>query len=382
MSAAARFLVPLTILAAVTSNAEAMPTTVAFAGQLSTEGVPVEGIIDLGFRLLDGDVVVWEESHSGVEASKGFISVGLGSVDPENNALDVTVFADSPLELEVSVDGVVLSPRLLVRSVPYALRAAVANNAEALDGKLADEFASAAHDHDSRYQRKGPVRSCTGTQKVTGIDEAGSVTCADDLDTRLGIASGGGLQAISDLLSVVDGAITTVRLANSAVTAAKIAANAVGSSEIANNAVGASEIAANAVGASEIAVNAVGAAQISVNAVGRSEIANDAVDSSEIAADAVGSSELAREAVRAENIAGSQVTRSKISGEEIMLYRPPSACTESAVLTLSSTCTTLPCVDPSGVEGFLTCSNECTASGPQTCSNTPIGFLLAPTSAL
>src|SRR5262249_30750101 len=70
------------------SAAHAVPTQVAFAGRIVDASGPINGTVDLGFRLYGGGTQVWSEDHAGVTADQGLISVSLGSV----TALDDTIF--------------------------------------------------------------------------------------------------------------------------------------------------------------------------------------------------------------------------------------------------------------------------------------------------
>ena len=96
------------VTAATPGRAAAVPTQVSFAGRLADAEGPVDRAVDLDFRLYDGVTLVWEESHPDVEAVDGLAFVALGS----ESALDDSVFTGAALELEVTVDGATMSPRL------------------------------------------------------------------------------------------------------------------------------------------------------------------------------------------------------------------------------------------------------------------------------
>lgn len=96
---------------------------------LDTEGDGLSGEHELIFRIYDGaDVVLWEETLA-VDFEEGYYSVNLGE-DEENNPLDEAIFASYPLLMELSVDGVPLSPRHPIQSVPYANLSETAENVE------------------------------------------------------------------------------------------------------------------------------------------------------------------------------------------------------------------------------------------------------------
>lgn len=126
------------------------------------------------------------------------------------------------------------------------------------------------------------------------------------------------IETTSDLSSVVssqivDGAVTSAKIADNAVVAAKIAAGAVGSAALASGAVVAASIAAGAVGSAALASSSVVAASIAAGAVGSAALANNAVVSSKIATGSVDSSIIADNAVVAAKIANAAVGAVKIS---------------------------------------------------------------------
>lgn len=87
---------------------------------------------------------------------------------------------------------------------------------------------------------------------------------------------------------IVDGSVTSAKIADNAVVAAKIAAGAVGSAALASSSVVAASIAAGAVGSAAIADNAIVAAKIATGSVGSAIIADNAVVAAKIADAAVG----------------------------------------------------------------------------------------------
>ena len=105
-----------------------VPTAVHYQGLLLDEqGDPVQGSVDLVFTIYDALVagdVVWTETHPAVPVLDGIYDVSLGETVP----LAGSVFADGSAFLEITVDGETLSPRQQFLSVPYALRAASADD--------------------------------------------------------------------------------------------------------------------------------------------------------------------------------------------------------------------------------------------------------------
>jgi len=128
------------LLMGVTSVLAQTPQTVTYSGRLSQNGVASSGTVSIGFELFsqDGngqDVSHWSEVHATVLlGSGGVFSVVLG----ETSSL-AGIFAGQLLQLELTVDGSILTPRIPAHSVPYALRA---HEAESLEGLSPDDIAT------------------------------------------------------------------------------------------------------------------------------------------------------------------------------------------------------------------------------------------------
>jgi hypothetical protein len=122
----------ITLLCA--SMALAAPTRLSQQGRLlDGDGTPLTGGHGLAFTLHDAETdgnEVWREERV-VEFEEGYYSIILGTVTP----LDDLLFSGSTVWLQLSVDGVELSPRQEVVSVPYALRA---TSAEHVDGGVVE----------------------------------------------------------------------------------------------------------------------------------------------------------------------------------------------------------------------------------------------------
>jgi len=119
-------LVALTLL--VPCAAEAVPARLTHQGRLTgADGAPVDDVLRFVFRLYDraeGGEPLWVEPID-VAVEGGHYAVVLG----ESAALPIEVFAGDDVYLDVEVDGDPLEGRLALTSVPFALRAAVADNA-------------------------------------------------------------------------------------------------------------------------------------------------------------------------------------------------------------------------------------------------------------
>ncbi|MGB0638468.1 MAG: hypothetical protein ACPGTU_03985 [Myxococcota bacterium] len=111
------------------STAHAVPAQFTHQGRLlGEEGVALEGDTTITFRVTnaesDGEAL-WEESLT-IDINNGFYSTVLGT-DEETNPLNVEIFNQAPLWLEVQLEGESpMTPRTPILSVPYAAMATVA----------------------------------------------------------------------------------------------------------------------------------------------------------------------------------------------------------------------------------------------------------------
>jgi hypothetical protein len=135
-------------------DATSHATSFAYQGHLTDGGQPADGSYDLRFLLYDAEVggsqIGGTITAEDVAVSEGLFVVGLD--------FGGSVFAGDARYLEIGVRAgdstdtfTVLAPRRPVTPTPYAT---FAYDADRLDGRDASSFASAIHDHDSRYYRK------------------------------------------------------------------------------------------------------------------------------------------------------------------------------------------------------------------------------------
>ena len=107
-----------------------VPISMQFQGFLTdADGEALSGSHNITFTMYgseDGSDTVWTDTMN-IMVEQGNFTAVLGG---ENNPLDANIFGDAPLWLGVAVDGnTELTPRSPVTAVPYATRAAMADNA-------------------------------------------------------------------------------------------------------------------------------------------------------------------------------------------------------------------------------------------------------------
>lgn len=96
-----------------------VPQTISYQGYLTDDaGDPLTGPVAITFRLFDVEgPAIWTEAHESVALDEGRFAVALGEIA----ALPANL--GGALSLEIEVNGETLSPRLPLRSAPYALLA-------------------------------------------------------------------------------------------------------------------------------------------------------------------------------------------------------------------------------------------------------------------
>ncbi len=132
---------------AVLNSPGPVPAMVNYQGYLTdSSGNPITGILSVTFSIYEsvsGGTAVWTETHSSVNVTDGLFTVLLGSVtpiDPSN-----PTGGGYYLGIQVGSDPE-MTPRQQLVSVPYALRSAVANDADTLDGLDSADFVAVAGD--------------------------------------------------------------------------------------------------------------------------------------------------------------------------------------------------------------------------------------------
>lgn len=144
-----------------------------------------------------------------------------------------------------------------------------------------------------------------GVDTIDGLDTATNVQ--DAIEGTIGL-----IRQISET-QVLDGSITTAKLASEAVTAAKLAAGAVTDAKLADGAVVDGKVGAGAVGTTNLKDSAVTTAKLADGAVTAGKLAEGAVTGTAIGAGSVNSEKLGQYAVTTEKLAGASVTTEKIA---------------------------------------------------------------------
>jgi trimeric autotransporter adhesin len=122
-------------LSATAASAQ-VPYDMAYQGRLTDSvGAPLGGPVTLELRIFDslaGGVALYEEVHIGVSLDDaGAFSIRIGAANFMTGTFDPALFSGVNRYLEVVLDGEVLVPRFVIGSVPYAMQAESAPNAEA-----------------------------------------------------------------------------------------------------------------------------------------------------------------------------------------------------------------------------------------------------------
>ncbi|MDP8269403.1 MAG: tail fiber domain-containing protein [Candidatus Tenebribacter davisii] len=120
--------------------AQNVPQTIDYQGRLAdSDGNYLNSVITVDFLIFSvetGGTLLWNETQD-VSCANGIFHVQLGSVA----AFPSTLFDGSDRWLELEVGGETLSPRTIVASVPYAIKAETAYNVEVplnLSGNVSD----------------------------------------------------------------------------------------------------------------------------------------------------------------------------------------------------------------------------------------------------
>ncbi len=124
-------LICMSIVLAGIAQAATIPAMINYQGVLKdAAGAKIDGTVNIDLRLLElgGGAEAFSESHTGVSVVGGLFSLKIGGV----NDMSAVSF-DTAYELELTVDGDLLSPNTPLCSAPYAL--GVVGGAQGPQGK-------------------------------------------------------------------------------------------------------------------------------------------------------------------------------------------------------------------------------------------------------
>ncbi len=266
-------------------------------------------------KILNSAVTTNKINDDAVIASK-IADNAVGNTEIATDAVDSDEIAANAVgSSEITTDAVNTDEIATDAVTSSEIAANAVGNSEMNDNAIgSDEIINNSIDVlDMKKPAVNQVLTSDGSSNVVWVDKTDltSSIIIDDARVLIGNSSNAGEARVisgdislinTGVTTIVNDAVTEVKILNSAVTENKIAANAVTSTKIATDAVTSNEIATNAVTSNEIATDAVDSDEIAANAVGSSEIATDAVTASEIANNAVGTAEIQTDAVTTNEI--------------------------------------------------------------------------------
>ncbi len=187
----------------------AVPPLVHFSGAVNDlDGKPLSGTVNVTFRLYkeqEGGEPLWTETQT-VEADKsGNYSVMLGSGSSDGLPSDIFAAGDARW-LAVEAEGQTEQTRVLLLSVPYALKA---GDAQTLGGKPASAFLTAAPQSEASVAEQGT----NGSTPTNGSNPVNA--SSKSATTPLTSVSGGGTATFVPLWTGTPGKSSTT-LGNSA----------------------------------------------------------------------------------------------------------------------------------------------------------------------
>jgi hypothetical protein len=157
------------------SRSSIVPRLVNFSGRAADpQGRPIQGITGVTFAIYrdeEGGAPLWTETQNVQADAKGNYSVQLGATTPEGLALDLFTSGDARW-LGVRVNGGDERSRVLLLSVPYALKAA---DAETIGGLPPSAFIRSDVAEGARADQM-PTRSKPGATKAQDSQANADVT--------------------------------------------------------------------------------------------------------------------------------------------------------------------------------------------------------------
>jgi hypothetical protein len=158
----------------------AAPQLVPVQGVLTdSTGTPIDTSVTAVFSIYTSEVggtALWTETQS-VLVEDGLFTAYMGDV----TTLDLTLFRDNgDLWLGIQIDSDAEMDRVLLGSNPFAAYSEWCGNHPTPD--FSDITGTVDPSDLPAGAVVGPL-ACTGTEKVTGVDSSGALTCGADVDT-------------------------------------------------------------------------------------------------------------------------------------------------------------------------------------------------------
>jgi hypothetical protein len=235
-------------LCSTTLAAQALGTAFTYQGELTAAGVPANASYDMEFRafdaLTDGAQIGPTVMRPAVPVSQGLFSValdfGAGQFAGDRQWLEIRIRPAGSGSYET------LLPRTEITAAPYALGAAVALADSVSTTSIVDGTIGAA-DIDSTQVQRRVTGQCATNEYMRGVDANGAVNCvAGSLGTVTRINAGAGLTGgpitLQGTLSIADGGVTSLMIANGTVANVDLAPNAVNAGNIVDGSVGLADI--------------------------------------------------------------------------------------------------------------------------------------------
>lgn len=235
-------------LCSTTLAAQAIGTAFTYQGELTAAGVPANASYDMEFRafdaLTDGAQIGPTVTRPAVPVSHGLFSValdfGAGQFAGDRQWLEIRIRPAGSGSYET------LLPRTEITAAPYALGAAVALADSVTTTSIVDGSVGAA-DIDTNQVQRRVSGVCATNEFMRGVDASGAVNCvAGSLGTVTRINAGAGLTGgpitLQGTLSIADGGVTSLMIANGTVANVDLAPNAVNAGNIVDGSVGLADI--------------------------------------------------------------------------------------------------------------------------------------------
>ena len=186
---------------------DSVPHLIRFSGSLKdVSGNPRNGVVGVTFALhkyQEGGAPLWSETQNVQADSTGHYTVSLGATQASGLSADVFAYGDARW-LGVQPEGQAEQPRMLLLSVPYALKAL---DAKTLGGKPLSAFQLVP----PPAQKNSMANASTQAEQPNEISCSGATACKKSFIPQF--SSNGGSATVSD--SIITQRGTTIGIAGS-----------------------------------------------------------------------------------------------------------------------------------------------------------------------